>query len=108
MQRPYFQEFEERAMFFSPPLPFWILQPSKWKNYLFHPLCFSDKVSRHAFAILKCSALVGLGTIMLGKKTTTTTLFESHSNLSLSPHLFHGVSIPPVAPRSLLRCITRL
>lgn len=64
MQRPCFQEFEERAMF-SPPLPFWIRQPSKWKDYLFHPLFFSDKVSRHAFAILKCSALFGLGTVIL-------------------------------------------
>lgn len=98
MQRPYFQEFEESQVILPTPAPLWILELSRWENYLFHPLRFSDTVSRYAFATLKmlCPALVrkqyfeGEGT-----------LFESHSKLSFfSPNLFHGVSVTLVAPQS--------
>lgn len=37
---------------------FWTLELSRWKNHLFHLLCFSDKVSRHVSAIPKCPELL--------------------------------------------------
>ena len=98
MQRPYFQEFEESQVILPTPATLWILELSRWENDLFHPLRFSDKVSRYAFATLKmlCPALVRKQ-YFEGERT----LFESHSNLSFfSPNLFHGVSITLVALQS--------
>ena len=99
MQRPYFQEFEESQVILPTPAPLWILELSRWENHLFHPLHFSDKVSRYASATVKvlCPALARKQQYFEGERP----LFESHSKVSFfSPSLFHGVSVTLLAPQS--------